>query len=75
MFRCHLCEIKFKDIDLFIRHFSLFHIFEPCNRYTCMQNECYRIFQNLNVFKNHLITNHSEDQEKFLKKECKNSFW
>jgi len=31
-----------------------------------MQNDCYRIFQNINVFKNHLIIDHSEDNQKSL---------
>lgn len=29
----------------------------------CMQTDCYRIFQTIKSFKNHLITNHSEDDE------------
>lgn len=28
-----------------------------------MQNDCYRIFQNINIFKSHLISNHSEDNQ------------
>lgn len=64
MFRCHLCQIVFKDIDRFIRHFPLLHKFEICNRYVCTQNDCDRIFQNIHVFKCHLITNHSQDNER-----------
>jgi len=61
---CHLCETKFEHINPFIHHFSLFHVFESCNRYICMQNNCYRIFQNIRLFKNHLIVHHSPDNKK-----------
>lgn len=50
---------RFEHIDPFIHHFSLLHVFETCNRYICMQNNCYRIFQNIKLFKNHLIVDHS----------------
>jgi len=64
MFCCHLCETRFEHINPFIHHFSLFHVFESCNRYICMQNNCYRIFQNIKLFKNHLIVHHSQDNKK-----------
>lgn len=64
MFRCYLCERRFEHIDPFIHHFSLLHVFETCNSYICMQNDCYRIFQNLKLFKNHLIADHSKGNEK-----------
>lgn len=63
MFHCYLCETKYQDIDLFIRHFSLFHVFETCNRYICMQNDCLRIFQTIQLFKKHLIADHLKTNE------------
>lgn len=64
MFRCHLCELIFKDIDPFVHHFSLLHKFEMNNRYVCAQNDCNRIFHNIHIFKRHLITDHSQDNER-----------
>lgn len=66
MFRCHLCETRFQNIDQFIRHFSVLHKFQTCNRYICMQTACNRIFQTIKGFKSHLINNHAEDNQCFF---------
>ncbi|KAL0120369.1 hypothetical protein PUN28_008199 [Cardiocondyla obscurior] len=58
MFYCSFCTCSYTKINYLISHLSHFHKYS-FNRFICKQENCYREFQNLSKFKEHLLNKHA----------------
>ena len=64
-YKCCKCEASFFDVALLIKHIKLKHKYDNQDHYICKQGACTRAFQNINVFRAHLLKKHPKSNNNF----------
>lgn len=57
--RCFKCKQLFESASNLFLHFRLIHGLDKNDIYKCNENDCVRIFSNINSFRKHIYSNHS----------------